>query len=195
MDQIITISVTLDAKTFRRFAFFDAFAVKKHGRSPAIFSLILIVFSFIALMLKREQSGMIAAVLLVIGLGLPIIYAGSFLSQLNVQVERFKLGKGRKVYTVTLTEDGITVRNLQRAEADLLLPWSDVWRAYQRKDCVYLYATQTKAFLLPNGQADAPDEAVWRFPNQNLQRAKQSSSFAIKNRQAFNCNACRFCFF
>ena len=160
MEKRIVISVMLDAKTFRRFAFFDAFAVKKRGRKPILFSLILLAFAAAALWLRKEQSGMIAAVLLVIGLGLPILYIGTFISQLNLQAERFKLGKGRKVYTVTLENGGVTVHNLQQGEEDLHLPWNDVWRAYRRKDCVYLYASPAKAFLLPAGQADAPDQAI-----------------------------------
>lgn len=165
----ITVSVTLNAQTFKRFALFDTFAVKKRGRSPALFSCILIAFSFAALLLRREQSGLIAAVLLVIGLGLPILYVGTFWSQLNVQVERFKLGKGRKVYTVWLAEEGVTVRNDQRQEELLQLAWPEIDRVYQRRDCVYLYVSREKAFLLPNGQSDASDQAVWQMFTEHMQ--------------------------
>lgn len=84
------------------------------GRKPILFSLILLAFAAAALWLRKEQSGMIAAVLLVIGLGLPILYIGTFISQLNLQAERFKLGKGRKVYTVTLENDGLTITSSRR---------------------------------------------------------------------------------
>lgn len=160
MEKSIAVSVTLDTKTFRRFALFDTFVIKKHGRKPILFSLILLAFAVAALWLRKEQSGMIAAVLLVIGLGLPILYIGVFISQVNLQAERFKLGKGRKVYVITLDNGGVTVHNLQQKEEDLRLSWDGVWRAYQRKGCVYLYASPAKAFLLPAGQADAPDREV-----------------------------------
>ncbi len=160
MEKNIAVSVTLDTKTFRRFALFDTFVIKKHGRKPILFSLILLAFAVAALWLRKEQSGMIAAVLLVIGLGLPILYIGVFISQVNLQAERFKLGKGRKVYVITLENSGVTVHNLQQKEEDLRLSWDGVWRAYQRKGCVYLYASPAKAFLLPAGQADAPDREV-----------------------------------
>ncbi len=168
MEKPVVIPVMLDAKTFRRFAFFDTFAVKKRGRKPVLFSLILLAFAAAALWLRKEQSGLIAAVLLVIGLGLPILYTGTFISQLNLQAERFKLNKGRKVYTVTLDNDGVTVHNLQREEEDLRLPWSDVWRAYRRKGCIYLYASPAKAFLLPAGQADAPDQEIVQLLRKKL---------------------------
>ena len=172
MQKSIAISVTLDAKTFRRFAFFDTFVIKKRGRKPILFSLILLAFAAVALFLKKEQSGMIAALLLVIGLGLPILYTGTFMSQLNMQVERFKLAKGRKVYAVTLADDGVAVRNFQQKEEELHLSWDDIWRAYQRKGCVYLYATPAKAFLLPSGQADAPDQAVLEALKEKLPLSK-----------------------
>ena len=107
--------------------------------------------------------------LLVIGLGLPILYVGTFWSQLNVQVERFKLGKGRKVYTVWLAEEGVTVRNDQRQEELLQLAWPEIDRVYQRRDCVYLYVSREKAFLLPNGQSDASDQAVWQMFTEHMQ--------------------------
>ena len=172
MEKSIAISVKLDAKTFRRFAFFDIFVIKKRGRKPILFSLILLAFAAVALFLKKEQSGMIAAVLLMVGLGLPILYIGTFISQLNLQAERFKLGKGRKVYAVTLDNSGVTVHNLQQKEEDLHLPWEDMWRAYQRKACVYLYASPAKAFLLPSGQADAPDQAVLEALKEKLPSSK-----------------------
>ncbi len=162
----------MDAKTFRRFAFFDAFAVKKHGRKPILFSLILLAFAAAALFLKKEQSGMIAAVLLAVGLGLPILHIGVFMSQLNSQVERFKLAKGRKVYAVTLADDGVAVRSFQKKEEELHLSWDDIWRAYQRKGCVYLYATPAKAFLLPCGQADVSDQAVLEALREKLPPSK-----------------------
>ena len=172
MKRRITVSVTLDARTFRRFAFFDTFVIKKRGRKPVLFSLIQLVFAVAALWLRKEQSGMIAAVLLVIGLGLPILYIGTFMSQLNLQAERFKLGKGRKVYTVTLENSGVTVHNLQQEEETLRLSWDDVWRVYRRKSCVYLYASPAKAFLLPSGQADAPDQAILEALKEKLPSSK-----------------------
>ena len=81
----ITVAVKLDEKTFKRFARFDMFALRKKWIRPAVFSLILIAFAVIALLTRKEQSGLIAAVLLVVGIGLPLVYIGTFLSQVNMQ--------------------------------------------------------------------------------------------------------------
>ncbi len=159
----ITIPVRLDEKTFKRFARFDMFTLRKRWVRPVIFSVILIAFAFVALLTKKAQSGMIAAVLLAVGIGLPVVYFGSFFSQVNMQALQQKLKPPRNVYTVTLREEGIRVENNQRQEDALEMEWTAVQKAIRRKGCIYLYVTPTKAFLLPEGQADAPDEEVWDY--------------------------------
>ena len=69
--QSIVISVRLDEKTFRRFARFDMLRLRKRWVKPALFALILCAFAFVALISRKPQSGLIAAVLLAVGLGLP----------------------------------------------------------------------------------------------------------------------------
>ena len=103
----ITVSAKLDEKTFKRFARFDMFILRKKWIRPAVFSLILVAFAFIALLLRKEQSGLIAAVLLVVGIGLPLVYIGTFLSQVNMQAARAKLKPARPVYTVTMRDEGV----------------------------------------------------------------------------------------
>ena len=167
-DKTITIPVRLDEKTFKRFARFDMFVLRKKWIRPVLFSVILIAFAVAALLIRKEQSGMIAAVLLTIGIGLPVVYIGSFLSQVNMQSLQRKLKPARSVYTVTLRESGILVRNDQRQEDPLEMDWTSIQRAFRRKGCVYLYVTPAKAFLLPDGQADVPDEEVWNYLEKHL---------------------------
>ena len=168
----IVIPVKLDEKTFRRFARFDMFSLRKKWVRPLAFSLILIVFAFIALLARKEQSGMIAAVLLAVGVGLPVVYVGTFLSQVNVQAVQRKLKPARSVYTVTLREEGIRVENDQRKEDPLEMEWASVQRAFRKKGCIYLYVSAAKAFLLPDGQADVPDAEVWDYLSAHLGKEK-----------------------
>ena len=159
--QSIVIPVRLDEKTFRRFARFDMLRLRKRWVKPALFALILCAFAFAALFSRRPQSGMIAAVLLAVGLGLPIVYVGMFLSQVNLQADKWKLGKGRPVYTVTLHSRDFTVVSDQKAGEAVTVDWKDAAQAFRMPGCIYLYASPAKAFLLPDGQADAPDREVW----------------------------------
>ena len=168
----IVIPVRLDAKTFRRFARFDMFTLRKKWIRPSVFSLILIVFAFAALLARKEQSGMIAAVLLTVGLGLPIVYFGTFLSQVNMQAVQAKLKPAACVYTVTLRETGIHVENNRKKEDPLEMDWPSVQKAFRRKGCIYLYVTAVKAFLLPDGQANAPDAEVWQVLVRHLGNEK-----------------------
>ena len=59
----IVIPVSLDERTFKRFALFDMFSLRRKWVRPAVFSVILIAFAFAALLTRKEQSGLIAAAL------------------------------------------------------------------------------------------------------------------------------------
>ena len=158
-----TVPVKLDARTFRRFCFFDTLKLRKRWVRPVVFTLILFAFAIIALLSGREQAGMIAAVLLVVGLGLPLVYFGTFLSSVNMQVARHRLDRPRRVYTVVLNADGVQVTNDQIAEAPVRLSWKAVQAAFRAKDCIYLYVNAARAFLLPDGQGNAPAEEIWDY--------------------------------
>lgn len=172
MSQEIVIPVRLDEKTFRRFAWFDMFILRKRWVRPVVFSGVMIAFAAAALFTRREQSGLIAAVLLAVGVGLPVVYFGSFLSQVNMQAMRSRLNPPRRVYTVELREEGIRVVNNQKKEDPLTLPWQDIPQAFRARGCVYLYVTPQKAFLLPSGQASVSDDQVWECLNQRLGAGK-----------------------
>ena len=159
--QDLTIPVRLDEKTFRRFARFDMLRLRKRWVKPAVFAAILCAFAFVALATWKPESGLIAAVLLAVGLGLPIVYIGMFLSQVNVQAARWKLGKGKRVYTVTLRTRDFTVVNDQKAGEAVTLPWEQAAQAIRARGCVYLYASPAKAYLIPDGQSNATDAEVW----------------------------------
>lgn len=66
--EIITIHVKMDRQTFRRFALFDTFRLKKRWCKPALFCAILLVFAAVAFAAGREQSALIGSVLLLVGL-------------------------------------------------------------------------------------------------------------------------------
>ena len=163
-----TIPVKLDAKTFRRFCRFDMLRLRKRWVRPVVFALILIAFAFVALLSKKQEAGMIAAVLLVVGVGLPLVYFGSFFSQVNLQVERHQLKPPRRVYTVKLNFDGIHVTNNQKDEDQLDVAWKDAQQAFRARDCIYLYITPVRAFLLPDGQADCEPEELWAYIEKHM---------------------------
>ena len=157
----ITIPVRLDEKTFRRFMEFDAFVLRRRLRRPALFAAIFSAFALIAFLSGRAQSRLLGGVLLLVGLGLPAVYVGAYLSDVRRQIRRENLKSRPLVYTVELNRDGIIVHNARKEEEPLRLPWQGAAQAFRMKGCVYLYVTPYKAFLLPDGQASAPDEDLW----------------------------------
>ena len=168
----VTIPVKLDEKTFKRFARYDMFVLRKRWIKPVVFSLILLAFSALALWTGKQQAGLIAAVLLTVGIGLPLVYFGTFLSQVNMQALKQKLNPPRIVYTVIFEEEYLEVHNNRKQEETLKLEWEKVRQAIRVKGCIYLYVTAGKAFLLPDRQADVPDEEVWNFLVRRLGKEK-----------------------
>ena len=122
-------------------------------------------------------------VLLSVGLGLPIVYVGMFLSQVNLQADKWKLGKGRPVYTVTLHSRDFTVVSDQKAGEAVTVDWKDAAQAFRMPGCIYLYASPAKVFLLPDGQADAPDQEVWAMIMTHLGADKCRISPALRMKQ------------
>ena len=168
----ITVSVKMDRKTLRSFAVFDTFILKKQWRRPAVFSLILLVFGLVCLFaIDKEQHVLIGSVLLVIAAMLPFSYIFMFLSGVKEQARRLKLP--RRVYTLTLTSSGVSIANDIKKEETVWLEWDKVHALHRRKNAIYLYAAPTRAFILPNGQADASPDELWQMVTERAQAARQ----------------------
>lgn len=160
----ITIHARIDGKAFKRFGLFDTFILKKRWRSPALFALILSSFALICFLLGgKNQASMLGTLLLTIGLLLPAGYLLSFYLQLCAQVKRLGLQSPRAVYTLVFTETGVRIMNDMRKEPELSLPYHEFHGAWRNAKAVYLYASPSKAFILPAGQASVSDAELWQF--------------------------------
>ncbi|MDD3251381.1 MAG: YcxB family protein [Lachnospiraceae bacterium] len=163
----ITISSRIDTKLFQDFALFDTFTRQKRYRSPLIFAGIMLVFSCICFAMKNaaNQAVLLGGVLLGIGVLLPVFYFGNYFYSIRQQAKKMKLDKPKHVYTVSLTSaaDGITIVSPTGEGGTLRQNWSDLFAAYRRKGCIYLFVTPQRAFLLPDGQANATPDELWAF--------------------------------
>ena len=161
-EQVITIPVKLSKAAFRRFAAFDTFRRQRRWRLPVWFALILLGFSsYLYLQTDKPQSALIATVLLLVGLGLPAVYFTSFYLTLHDNVKKHKLP--RRTYTLTLTDKDVHIRSEVNRDEAMTLRWEQMFAAYRVKGAVYLYVLPTRAFLLPDGQADVPADELWGF--------------------------------
>ena len=159
----VTINVQMDAATFKRFAYFDTFILRRRWVSPAVFAAILTGFSVIAFLMqgRAEQATLIGWLLVIIGLGLPAAYFLHFDLQLRMQVRRLNIKKPRPAYFVTLTDEGIRVVNNISKEAPLVISWDDVHAVHRRRAALYLYHTENRAFILPEKDASVSLGTLW----------------------------------
>lgn len=159
----VTVNVQMDASTFKRFAYFDTFRLRRRWVSPAVFAAILLLFSIVAFLMqgRAEQATLIGWLLFIIALGLPGAYFLHYELQLRMQVRRLSLKKPRPAYFVTLTDEGVRVVNNMSKEAPLVIAWDDVHAAHRRRTAVYLYHTENRAFILPEKDASVSLATLW----------------------------------
>ena len=170
----ITVSSKIDPKTFYRFAIFDTLYLRKRWISPAIFAGLFFTCSLICFSMhsKAEQAALLGTVLLVVGLGVPAVYFGTFFRSLNLQSKTLKLQKAAVAYTVTLTEAGIQVTGNHPHGGNASFLWDQIFGVYQRPGCIYLYVSPRQAFLLPEDCADASPEELHKILAAHLKPEK-----------------------
>jgi hypothetical protein len=173
-EKTVTISVKLDRATFRRFAAFDTFRRQQRWRLPVWFAVILLGFSiYLFFQTDKPQSGLLGGVLLAIGLGLPVIYFTSFYFTLRENEIKYCLP--RLVYTLKLSDRDVYIHSAVNKEEELTLPWDKLHMACRVKGAVYLYVLPARAFILPDGQADVPDEELWALIESRMPKDKRRS--------------------
>lgn len=93
MSRTISVSTTMDGPGFHDFAVFDAFHHRKAWLRPAIFSAIMLAFAAVCLsqLGKRPGAGLLAAVLAIVGIGLPASYFYSFFHSVSKQIRQMHL--------------------------------------------------------------------------------------------------------
>lgn len=166
----IEIPVRLDSATFQEFALFDVMHLRKRWRNPVLFAVLMTVFACICFALKNDanQAILLGCVLLGVGLLLPLVYFFSFFRSVREQAKKMKLDAPRHAYTVLLQTDGVTARMPTDPPQTRHTPWEQVYGAWRCEHAIYLYETTSQALLLPNGQANARDDAVWACLQEHL---------------------------
>lgn len=157
----MTIEATLTEEIFRKFTMFDMLRRRKVWRSPAIFAAILGTCACICFLMHHvEGAVMLGCVLLIVGLGMPLVYFLTFFSSLRKQVLTLGLKRPQTFYTLSLTEkaDGIGVRN-EKEQASY--KWKDVHHVYRDTLATYLYMTAQRGFILPHTCIEEGPDALW----------------------------------
>ncbi|NCC64813.1 MAG: YcxB family protein [Spirochaetia bacterium] len=163
----MTIAVKLSEIHYKNFLIFNILKRLKLYKSPVIFASILTTSAIISFIMHRVQGAVfLGSVLLLVGLGVPIVYFTSFFSSLRKQVKQQNLNPPRLVYTLQLEKDSETF-DITNEKEKATYRWEDVFHAYYEKDAIYLFITQERAFLLPFEVLEDPSE-VFKFIEEKI---------------------------
>lgn len=168
------IDVMLTEDIFRRFTMFDMMRRRKVWKAPVTFASILSVSAAVCFIMRHvEGAVMLGCVLLIVGLGMPAVYFGSFFASLNKQVITSGLKRPQHVYTLVLTEKarGIGVSN-EKEHADY--EWKQVHHVYRDTLATYLFMTPQRGFILPNTCLEEGDDALWALLEKKLPQEKRT---------------------
>lgn len=170
-EERIQVTANIDARTFREFALFDNLYRRRRWVSPAVFAgiLLLAACGCFALRDRAEQAVLLGAILLAVGFGLPVVYFLSFFYSIRKQIKILGLKQPKAAYCLSLSSDGIEVRN-ERERA--MFQWPEVYRVYRVRRCIYLYVTAFRAYLLPNAEPEEEASALWALFSEMLPAQK-----------------------
>lgn len=175
----ITVASKIDEKTFCRFAIFDTLTLRKRWVSPAVFAGILLFSSLLCFSRQgsAQQAELLAIVLMVVALGVPGVYFGTFFHSLKTQSRKLKLQKNRLSYTVALSQKGVEVTSAKSGGGHVTYNWNQIFAVYEKPGCVYLYVSMKQAFLLPESCVEPSGEDLWdmitsHVPEEKIYRKK-----------------------
>lgn len=163
MARQIDVRVRLDPKTFRRYCAFDAFRRRRRWFAPLMIGMVLVTASLAGLLNLVPMGGGGAGILMGLGIAVPLAAFGLYAIQVEAQIAGRRLSESPLVYALRMTPDGVRVARDPDGGNAVELGWDSLYAAFRRPGAIYLYATPERAFILPEGQASAPDEALWAY--------------------------------
>ena len=166
MARTIDIHVKLDPRTFRGYCAFDTFRRQRRWYPPIMAGMVLVTLSAALLLMGKGTRA--AGVLMGLGIAVPMVVFGLYFIQIEAQVASQGLKSAPAVYSLALGTEGVKVTNDQKKEPAVELDWTQLWGAFRRPDAIYLYVNPQRAFILPDGQASASPDELWRFLQKHL---------------------------
>ncbi len=164
-EKTLTIQYELSGQNFRDYAVFDTFSRRKKWRSPAIFAAILCVFAAVCFAFQHLARGavLLGCVLLVIALGLPAFYVGSYLRSVGKQAKKMDAAGKRTIFTLRLGAEGPV---LSREGQEQSWTWAELEYVYRLPELLCIYPTPQQAFLAAGTQEKL--DAAWAVCREKL---------------------------
>lgn len=151
-NESLTLPSRIGREQFREFAVFDALRRQRRWTRPAAFAVFFCALGALAFSRAAQTEGaeLLGGVLLLVGLGLPAAYFGTFFY--SVRKRARQLDPNEIAYTLTLTDDALEVEKDGRRVS---FPWERLAGAYRLRRGVCLYADPSHAFLLTDEDGEA----------------------------------------
>lgn len=168
----IIIQSRIAPEVFREFAVFDTICRQKRFLRPLVFAAILAGFACVCFSQRgqRPQAALLGGVLLLVGLGLPLVYFLTFFYSVYKQSRQLKGKKAPLAYTVELSSEQVTVTaGEQRVE----YRWEDILYVYRIRRSTCLYISRNRAYLLPTADEEREEEKRWAFLCEHLPDEKK----------------------
>lgn len=159
----IVFPVHLDARSYRQYCIFDAFRLQRRWIAPVLIAAVLTTLALAGLLGFLPIGESAAGLLMGIGLAIPMAAVGMFFIQLERQIQLRGLKDAPLIYTLRLTRDEVQIVNDQKAEPPVRIGWGQLWGAYRREGCVYLYVNPRRALILPDRPDIVSADALWQF--------------------------------
>lgn len=159
----VRIPVYMDAPAFFRFASYDAFAVRKMARRPALFFSILAAFALFAKLSGRPGSRLIFTVLMLVATLLPLAYFARFFLQVRRTARALRLTPPRLVYTLDFDGEAVTITSRANKENSVTLRYESLYRVYVHNRFLYVYQAPQKAFVVPIDNVPAAKDLYYRM--------------------------------
>lgn len=162
LDHELQFVVSITYGDFKSFSYFDTFCRLKRYRRPLAFFVLVSIFSGICFYLSASRSDALlpAIVLAAIAVLLPAGYFLSFALSVRDQKNKLQLSatRAKEAYTLRFTPDAFFAA--AGTGRPIRVPWKNLYHAYRTQGSIYIYATQTQAFLVPPQELSG---AVWDY--------------------------------
>lgn len=169
----LLIPARITSDVFREFAVFDAMIRQKRWRGPLLFTLIFGVFSAICYTQagRVRGAGLLAAVLLAVGLGLPAAYFANFFLSVKAQGQRLGGEKAPIAYTVRLREEDVMA---EQGKEKMTLNWQQLHGAVRLEHSVCIYVSARQAYLLPGEAEEKDGKEIWDWVCGHMPQEKRT---------------------
>ena len=170
------IPVFLGEKNFKDYIKFDVLTRQKKYKKPVslFFALYMAATLCFAMQDTVDVAFVFGSIFIVAAVFIPTNFFRTLTNSMNEQTKKMKLSPPREVYTVHLSSraNGISYDYPEDKKIAGEFYWKDALSAWKTRNAIYLYVSDTQAFLIPNNNPNLDYDGIWAFIKSNLPQDK-----------------------